>query len=81
LEQIAHFFDYHLQAANGNPSGFYWLFLNISNASVYVLPILGIAWGAIAWRRSVGKMAVAINGAVLAYLWIGPMILLAILRA
>jgi len=59
LGQITSYLD--RQTQNQHPSEMYWLFLGIWNIAHFALPVLGIAWGVVAWKSTAGKLAALIN--------------------
>jgi hypothetical protein len=59
LGQIVHFLN--LPSPNQHTNPLFYVFLNLWFVSLYGLPLLGIAWGFLAWRRWPGKLAAAIN--------------------
>jgi hypothetical protein len=65
LGQLTAYLD--RQTKNQHPSGYYYLSLDLWNVALLALPVVGIVWGAVAWRRTAGKLAIAINAAFLIY--------------
>jgi hypothetical protein len=59
LGQITAYLD--RQTKNQHPSGLYYFSLTTWDVAMVALPVVGIFWGLVAWRRTAGKLAILIN--------------------